>query len=143
MRQVRYFPAPFELAQHDTPENVWGTFYEHLVETWTLKQSVSTNEAKSLLLGVHKPNKESFNATDAKESSEITQIKRSCDTTNHTIMSHKYTYPLSNWRGSGFLLQFSQNSCYIRSSVCRTILIQRVLESTDPGASNGGSNFIF
>ena len=31
----------------------------------------------------------------------------------------------------------------IRSSVCRTILIRRALESPDPGASNGGSNFIF
>ena len=31
----------------------------------------------------------------------------------------------------------------VRSSVCRTILIRRALEALDPGASNGGSNFIF
>ena len=30
-----------------------------------------------------------------------------------------------------------------RSSVCRTILVRRALESADPGASNGVSNFIF
>ena len=31
----------------------------------------------------------------------------------------------------------------ILSSVCRVILIRRALESSDPGASDGGSNFIF
>ena len=40
------------------------------------------------------------------------------------------------------LLRF-QNIVVIRSSVRRTILIRRALESSDPGASDGGSNFIF
>ena len=31
----------------------------------------------------------------------------------------------------------------MRSSVCRTKLIRRALESSDPGASNGGSDFVF
>ena len=40
------------------------------------------------------------------------------------------------------MLRF-QKKVAIASCVCRTILIRRALESPDPGASNGGSNFIF
>ena len=40
------------------------------------------------------------------------------------------------------LLRF-QKKVAIASCVCRTMLIRRALESPDPGASNGGSNFVF
>ena len=36
-----------------------------------------------------------------------------------------------------------QKKCFVRSQVCRMVLIRSALESTDPGASNGGSNFEF
>ena len=39
------------------------------------------------------------------------------------------------------LLRF-QKKVVIASRVCRTILIRRALESRDPGASDGVSNFI-
>ena len=55
-------------------------------------------------------------------------------------------YPRSNWLGWGSFLDFCSDFHkidVIRSSVCRTILMRRAPESSDPGASNGGSNFIF
>ena len=48
--------------------------------------------------------------------------------------------------GEGYAMDFRvdfHKTVVIRSSVCRTILIRRALENPDPGASNGGSNFIF
>ena len=36
---------------------------------------------------------------------------------------------------------YFQKKCTVRSRVCRTALNQSALESTNPGASNGGSNF--
>ena len=56
-----------------------------------------------------------------------------------------YPYQRSNWRRgsfSDFRVDFHK-TVVIRSSVCRTILVRCALESPDPGASNGGSNFIF
>jgi len=41
----------------------------------------------------------------------------------------------------GLSLDFHKK-CFIRSSVCRTILIRSALENSDPGASNGVSNLL-
>ena len=64
----------------------------------------------------------------------------------HIITTSTYPYQRSNWLGRGSFLDFCSDFhkiVVIRSSVCRTILIRRALESSDPGASNGVSNFIF
>ena len=62
------------------------------------------------------------------------------------FLNYKYTYLWTNWLGRGSFLDFYSDfhkTVVIRSSVFRTILIRRALASPDPGASNGGSNFIF
>ena len=50
---------------------------------------------------------------------------------------------LSTFLGTSFLSCFPQKKVAINSRVCCTLLIRCALESPDPGASNGGSNFIF
>ena len=52
----------------------------------------------------------------------------------------------STWSGRGSFLDFCSNLhkiVVIHSSVSRTTLIRRALESSDPGTSNGGLNFSF
>ena len=69
-----------------------------------------------------------------------------CSEINVFDHEYRYPYPRSNWLRGGSFLDFCfdfHKILVIRSSVCRTRLIRRALESPDPCASNGGSNFIF
>ena len=71
---------------------------------------------------------------------QVSQVKLS--TKPDQQISHQQTSDISKCTEVTVLLRF-QKKVAIASCVCRTMLIRRALESPDPGASNGGSNFVF